>query len=361
LRRLFCPIGLAAILLLQSASAAAAPTPSPGLDGILLKPPGTTFKEVPKATTGIVEGPFDSAKYAEITAAPDAAATARALAANGFLSGYGRTWTTTGNVHVFVEAVLAFAGAKGAKAWLGQSETADKADPNFVQSLTLPAVDTYYGVRLYDKVHKVYGDAFVFAKGNDLVLVTYVSGKNDLGTVAATQAKRQFDATPPYTIPPSEWPESKVAASSPFAGLKNVGLIIGVIILLGLIAAGGVFLWTRRRPALQAIPAQDPPGFVSGTAIGTAMAAQPAPATPPAMAVPMAVAVPAAAAPPIQEGPFVMSEDRLSWWDGAAWRDAEHEVPPAAQRSEDAQFWWDGEAWRPMPASPPNPSSPFSG
>jgi hypothetical protein len=73
--------------------------------------------------------------------------------------------------------------------------------------------------------------------------------------------------------------------------------------------------------------------------------------TPPAVAVPMAAGG-AAAAPPTMEGPFVMSEDRLSWWDGAAWRNAEHEVPPAAQRSEDNNFWWDGEAWRPMPVSP---------
>jgi hypothetical protein len=60
----------------------------------------------------------------------------------------------------------------------------------------------------------------------------------------------------------------------------------------------------------------------------------------------------AMAASPDPEGPFVMSEDRLYWWDGAAWRDAEHEVPAAAQRSEDGNFWWDGEAWRAMPASP---------
>jgi hypothetical protein len=358
LRRLLCTSALAAILLLHSAIAFAAPTPSPGLDGILIKPPGTTFKEEAKAAPGIVEGPFDAAKYAEVTAAPDAAATAKALAADGFLSGFGRTWVSTGNAHVFVEAVMAFTGAKGAKAWLRQSETADKADPSYKQALTIAGIDTYYGARLIDTVHKVYGDAFVFAKGNDLVLVTYVSSKNDLASIAALQTKKQFDATPPYTIPPAAWPENKTVASSPFASLKNIGLIIGALILLGLIAAAGVFLWSRRRPSLQSIPAQDPPGFVSGTSVGAPFvsgspgAAPFAAATPPAVAVPVAVAPPAGVAPPIQEGPFVMSEDRLSWWDGAAWRDAEHEVPPAAQRSEDAQFWWDGEAWRPMPASP---------
>jgi hypothetical protein len=350
LRRLLCCIGLAAILLLHSAIAFAAPTPSPGLDGILIKPPGTTFKEEPKAAPGIVEGPFDAAKYAEVTAAPDAAATAQLLAQNGFVGGFGRTWASAGNAHVFVEAVMAFAGAKGATAWLRLSEAADKADPSYSQALTIAGIDTYYGARLIDKVHKIYGDEFVFAKGNDILLVTYVSGKNDLATIAATQAKKQFDAAPPYTIPPDQWPESKVVSTSPFAGLKTIGLIIGALILLGLIGAGGFIFWSRRRPALQPIPAQDPPGFVSGTSITAPQVA--APATPPAMAVPMAAGGLAAAAPPIMEGPFVMSEDRLSWWDGAAWRNAEHDVPPAAQRSEDNNFWWDGEAWRAMPASP---------
>ncbi|HXC79173.1 MAG TPA: hypothetical protein VNU19_19240 [Candidatus Acidoferrum sp.] len=347
MRRLLCCIGLAAILLLHSAIALAAPTPSPGLDGILIKPPGTTFKEAPKAAPGIVEGPFDAATFAELTSAPDAAATARMLAQNGFVSGFGRTWASPGNAHVFVEAVMVFAGAKGATAWLRLSETADKADPTYSQALTVAGIDTYYGARLIDKVHKIYGDEFVFAKGNDILLVTYVSSKNDLGTVAATQAKKQFDAAPPYTIPPDQWPESKVVTTSPFAGLKTIGLVIGVLILLGLIGAGGFIFWSRRRPALQAIPAQDPPGFVSGSSITVPQSA----ATPPAIAVPMAVAGAAAVAPPITEGPFVMSEDRVWWWDGAAWRNADNEVPPAAQRSEDSNFWWDGEAWRPMPPS----------
>jgi hypothetical protein len=351
LRRLLCCIGLAAILLLHSAIAFAAPSPSPALDGILIKPPtGTTFKEAPSAALGVVEGPFDAAKYAEVTSAPDAAATAGLLTQNGFIGGFGRTWATAGNTHVLVEAVMAFSGAKGAIAWMRLSEAADKADPTYSQALTATGIDPYYGARLIDTVHKVYGDEFVFAKGNDILIVTYVSKKNDLGTVALTQAKKQFSAAPAYTIPPDQWPENKVAASSPFDALKTIGLVIGALILLGLIGAGGFIFWTRRRPALQAIPAQDPPGFVSGTSITAPQV--PAAATPPAIAVPMVAAGPDVAAPPIVEGPFVMSEDRLSWWDGAAWRSAENEVPPAAQRSEDNNFWWDGEAWRAMPASP---------
>jgi hypothetical protein len=347
LRRLLCSIGLTAILLLHSAIALAAPTPSPGLDGILLKPVATGYKEALKSGPGILEGPFDSTKYAETIAASNTAPTKQALDRNGFLSGFGRSWTSSPTGHLLVTAVLAFSGAKGATAWLRQSEAADKADPNYSQALTISGIDTYYGARVIDKVHKVYGDAFIFAKGNDVVIVTFVSNKSDLGTVAATQARKQFDATPPSTIPADQWPENKVVASSPFAGLKTIGLVIGGLLLLGLIGAGAFVFWSRRRPS-QAIPGQDPPGFVSGTSITASLGA----ATPPEVALPMAVAVPGAPAPPIQEGPFVMSEDRLSWWDGAAWRNAEHEVPPAAQRSEDGNFWWDGEAWKPMPTSP---------
>ena len=326
--RLLCSFGVAAVLLLQSAIVLAAPTPSPGLDTILLKPPGTGYKEEPKTSPGILEGPFDAAKYAEVTAATDAAATTQALARDGFLTGYGRTWVSAGSAHVWVEAIMAFTGAKGATTFLRQSEAADKADPSYAQALTISGIGTYYGARLADKVHKVYADAFVFVKGNDVYLVTYVSNKNDLASIAATQTKKQYDAAPAYTIPQAQWPESKVS-SSPFDAFKIVGAVIAGVLILGLIAVAVVILRSRRRPA-QAIPAQASPR------VGT----------------PAAIAIPAAVAAPAQAGGLQMSDDRRSWWDGAAWRNAEREVPPAAQRSEDGHFWWDGAAWRPVPPSP---------
>jgi len=165
LRRLLCFIGLAAILLLHSGIALAAPTPSPGLDGILIKPLATGYREALKSGPGILEGQFDSAKYAETIAASDIAPTKQALDRNGFLSGFGRSWTSSPTGHLFVTAVLAFSGAKGATAWLRQSEAADKADPNYSQALTISGIDTYYGARVIDKVHKVYGDAFIFGQG----------------------------------------------------------------------------------------------------------------------------------------------------------------------------------------------------
>ena len=56
------------------------------------------------------------------------------------------------------EAVMAFTGAKGASSWLRQSEAADKADPSYSQAMTISGIDPYYGAKLIDKVHKIYGD-----------------------------------------------------------------------------------------------------------------------------------------------------------------------------------------------------------
>ena len=325
LRRLRAPLGLAAILLLHSAIAFAAPTPSPGLDGILIKPVATGHKEALKATTGIVEGPFDAAKIAEVTVAPDAGAVAQALAKAGFVSGYGRTWSTAGNAHVFVEAVMAFTGAEGATSWLRQSEAADKADPSYTQAMTIAGIDTYYGAKLVDKVHKIYGDEFVFAKGNDLLLITYVSGKNDLGTIAATQTKKQFDATP-ATYPPTSgrktgWSRPRLSAPSRL----SVSLLAPIV--LGLIGSSGVHPLDsppsgHSCPGPSGVCVRDldhgpPSGCVStrcrctdgGCGGGCGCAAN--------HGWPVRN---------VRRPPLLV--------DGAAWRNAETEVPPAAQRSE---------------------------
>ena len=122
MRRALCAIGAGALLLAQSMSAIAATNPSPPLDGLLVSPPGTGFVE-DKGTPGFFEGPFDAAKYAEITAS-DADTSKKALDQDGFLSGFGRTWVRSSLGHLYVEAVMAFKGSKGAKAWLRESEAA---------------------------------------------------------------------------------------------------------------------------------------------------------------------------------------------------------------------------------------------
>jgi hypothetical protein len=313
--RLLGAIGVAAIALLQSVVALAAPTPSPALDGILLSPPGTSFVEADKNTPGIFEGAFDSAGYATITSSTNGAQAKQTLDGDGFLSGYGRTWVSQSTHHIYVEAVMAFVGGSGAKTWLGQSELADKAESTYQHSITISGVGTYYGARLVDSVNSVYADAYVFLKGNDTYLVSTVSTSDDLATTAATQAKRQYDSAPPYTVPPSEWPEAK-AASAAFSVGKIVGEALFVILIVALIGGTVLFVRSRRRPALVGVP-------VYGGAVSAPI--------PPAVQ---------------------MSEDRGSWWDGTTWRDAAHEVPPHAQLSDDGKFWWDGQTWRAIPSPP---------
>jgi hypothetical protein len=317
LRRLLCAAGVGALLLVQPASVFAAPTPSPGLDSFLVAPPGTGFVEQPKSpSSGLFEGEFDAAGYAKTTGTNDAAQTKQALDQDGFLKGYGRTWLSKATGHGYVEFVMAFTGGKGAKTWLRQSELADKEEPTYKQALTITGIDSYYGVKLVDTVNKFYADAYVFVKGNDLMLVSYVSGKNDLATIAATQTRRQFATAPAYTIPPGQWPESKTSNTA-LDVAKLIGAFIIGVGLIGLIGGAFLVMRSRRRPAPQPVGAQDAPA-----------------------------AVQAAPSPLVQ-----MSEDRRSWWDGSGWRDAEREVPPNAQRSGDGMFWWDGAAWRSVSGS----------
>jgi hypothetical protein len=311
LGRLLSSIAIAAALSIQSVVALAAVSPSPPLDGILLAPPGTGFVEQPKSTSGIFEGPFDADGYASITSSTDLAGAKSALLNDGFLGGYGRTWVSSAKHLVYVEAVMAFNGAKGAKSWLKQSELADKAEVAYQKPITIVGIDTYYGARLVDTANSIYADAYVFVKGNDTFLISTVSTKDDLATTAATQAKRQFDSAPAYTVPPAQWPES-TSSNRALDAAKLVGAFVVGVLIIGLIVAALLVMRSRRRPTLLAVAPQ------AGYA-----------------------AIQATPAEHVQ-----MSEDRRSWWDGTSWRDAEHEVPPSAQRSDDGKFWWDGAAWR---------------
>ena len=330
--RLLCGIGVGAVLLVQPASALASPSPSPSLDKILVAPPGTGFVEQPKSpSSGLFEGEFDATGYAKTTATSDATETKQALDTDGFIKGYGRTWLSKATGHGYVEFVMAFTGGKGANTWLHQSEVADKAEPTYKQAITIAGIDSYYGVKLVDTVNKFYADAYVFVKGNDLMLVSYISGKNDLATIAATQTRRQFDSAPAYTIPPSQWPETNTSNRA-LDIAKLVGAFVIGVVIIGLIGGAFIVMRSRRRASLQPAAVQVAPSA--------------------------AVGVPGTSAEPVQVPPIQMSEDRRSWWDGSAWRDAEREVPPAAQRSGDGNFWWDGASWRPVGGAAPSGRPP---
>ena len=291
---------------LQPLGAASSPSPSPSLDGVLAAPPASDFVELSATTPGIFEGSFDAKGYVTINGTRDPTNDQRTLEHDGFVSGYGRTWVQRVTSHVLEEAVLAFNGADGAAKWMRQAEVADKALGSYKSSLSVDGVAAYYGLHLFDSASSTYSDGFVVLKGNDAFLVVFASPKDDLGTAASTQAKKQYDAAPDVTIPRSDWPQTASASSPAFL----IGSLAGVILVVALIVGLVVFVIgrSRRRPQL-------------------------------------AAAIPVAAAPP----PAVqMSEDGHFWWDGQTWRDAANEIPPAAQRSSDGHFWWDGKTWRPV-------------
>lgn len=293
---------------LQPLEALASPTPSPALSGLLAPPPSADYVEARPSVPGVFEGPFDAKGYiANSESSGKADQIQRTLERDGFIDGYGRTWVQKGSGKVLIEYVIAFSGGDGAKRWLTVSQVEDKADSNYKRSLSLTGIDTYYGGHYFYSSSQVYGDGFAFVKGNDFFALIFLSSKDDLGSAAADQTKLQFDSAPAYTIPPSEWPHSSSTAN-------EAGASAGRLLLYGLIGAVlavvGFVIRSRRRTAISA------------------------------------------ALPPVPALSFQLSPDGKFWWDGQAWKDLEHEVPPTAQRSADGTLWWDGRTWRPVPQPP---------
>lgn len=296
-------VAVGAIAALLPLVATASPSPSPGLDTMLAAPPTTDFVEADKTAPGVVEGSFDANQYVAIgkPANPDAVKTT--LQREGFIAGFGRTWVQRATQHALVEGVVAFSGGDGAKSWLGASELADKADPNYSHPVSVAGIDAYYGAHFTYAATSSYADAFGFVKGNDFFFILSVSRKDDQGTFASSQTTAQYIVAPDYSIPPSQWPQPPPLVggfdtASPAAHVLEFALIGGILMLVA-----GLVLRSRRRPVV-------------------------APAVPGAQ-----TAVP-------------LSPDGRYWWDGQAWRDVAYEVPPHAQHSADGQYWWDGRAWR---------------
>jgi hypothetical protein len=319
-KRLIFLIAAAAFALLPTAGAAASPTPtpSPALDSILAKPPSTDFTEL---TTGTLHGEFTSHDWATNA---NSAETETTLNRDGFIDGFGKTWASTPSRHALVEAVMAFNGGSGAKKALTALEASDKADAHYSHAETLTGVDPSYGVHFIDTTNKTFEDLFVFVKGNDLFFVIFASVKDDLLTLATTQAKSQFDSAPASTIPSSQWPENATSHSAAYQLGRATALVLPIIFVVGVVGVVvGLILRNRRRAAVP-VYAAAVPGY-------------------------------GAVAPAVPE--VQLSPDGNFWWDGQTWRDASQAAPPAAQRSSDGTLWWDGRNWRPVPqtaqAQPP--------
>lgn len=250
------------------------------------------------------DGPMSAAQYA----GSDAQALSQ-LHHDGFITGYVRTWLDQAHQHLMIEAVVAFGGHRDAVSWLATVK-ANSADEFYVRPIVADGVDSFFGRHYADPTQPIYSDVGVFLKGNDFFFVGLSSQADDLDGSAATQAKRQFDAAPAYSISPSLWPENAMrgplglnAATVPLAVGSGGVLITGILLMLLAFA-----VLARSRGRLAAPP--------------LATAGRPA---------------------------VHMSEDGRYWWDGESWRDTSSEAPPDALRSADGFYWWDTRTWRRVP------------
>jgi hypothetical protein len=288
-------------MFLGPVAAMAAPSPSPRLETLLTGPPAPDFLEEPGLMA--IQGSFDAQRYVQFLDPQKTQGIESALRSDGFVMGFSRSWVEEASTHILLELVIAFSGREGAKRWLSKSEQADKADSTYKKAIPMAGIDTYYGAHFADPSTALYADVVSFVKGNDYFLVGLVSRADDLGDVAPKQTRKQFDAAPAYTIPPSQWPEAAASlVVGPLVVPRWLALLLGgggvlIAILLGL---GALYLLRRNRSSSPALVAAGPQ----------------------------------------------MSDGRHYWWDGQAWRDAARDVPPEAIRSEDGVYWWDGAAWR---------------
>ena len=221
-------------------SAASSPSPSPSLDRMLAEPPSADFVEDTESS-GTPIGAFDLATYVESVGAADSSATARALKDDGFVAGYGRSWTSQRSNVGLVELVVAFAGGHGARTWLSTAESVAKSSQFLKGRITVDGIDPYFGVRYADPSAPSFADVVSFVKGNDYFLVGFISDADNLADSAATQSKRQHDFAAAATVGEAQWPEN--ASRSPLFPLTADRLAFTVLVL-GLIAAAVVGLVT---------------------------------------------------------------------------------------------------------------------
>jgi hypothetical protein len=278
-------------------------SPSPSLDSVLAA--------VPSEYTAPVHGPFEghiTVNGFASTWGPDAARGANELGLDGFVDGYGVMRSDATSGRFVVEFVLAFSGRSGALRFLGSDNAENRADAGYQHSDSMSGVGPYYdGVHGTTASPPMYLDAFEFVKGNDLFGVAFYSPRDDVLAFATEQARAQYAAAPEQTIPSSQWPENRSVDTGGGFGVSDGQLLFGIVVI-GLLAAGAVFVLMRKSELRPATPAAS----------------------------------------------REMTSDRKFWWNGTYWVATSEMAPPWAQRSPDGAFWWDGHAWQQMPlASPP--------
>ena len=304
-----------------TAAAATTPAPNPSLDSVLVAPPSKDFNEL---TTSPLHGKFTAQEWANLGGNTSLASqTVATLNRDGFVDGFGKTWTQASSGHALIEAVMAFSGGRGAHAALSAMEAGDKSDSSYKNADTIAGLGTYYGAHFVDSSNQVVEDFFGFVKGNDVFGIEFVSSKDDVLSAAGTQAQAQYHSAPDSTIPSSQWPEN-APNSAAFDVGRATGDAIVVILIIGLVGlVVGLIVRGQRRARMAAAYAGAGGGYAPMSGVQ-------------------------------------LSPDGNYWWDGQTWRDAAHEAPPYSQRSGDGGLWWDGRTWRPVPQSPPQQQPPVA-
>jgi hypothetical protein len=255
-RRLLPELIAAAALL-----AAAAPAPSPALDTILAAPPSPDYVE-DSESQGTPIGDFSAGAYVGYLQPDDQAATFKTLNEDGFVAGYGKSWTASRGGRAQVEIVVAFSGGRGARRWLTTSEVAARTDQYYSGPIVVRGLGPYAGVHYADPKAPSYADVVMFVKGNDFFLVGFLAQDANLDEAAAMQSKAQYDFAPAASIPPSRWPEN--AGTSPRLPVPLLALIAGASVVAAALAVAVVLLVVRRREAARVAGAVPPDAIRSG-------------------------------------------------------------------------------------------------
>lgn len=229
--------------------ALAAPSPTPSLDGLLASPPSADFV-ADTESSGTPIGRFDMGAYVEFLGPDNPTDALQALRDDGFVTGYGKSWTSQSIDGGMVELVIAFAGARGAQRWLKTAGVYARTSDFYAGQISVDGIGEYYGVKYANPPSQSFAQVVSFIKGNDYFLVGFVSSADDLDDSAATQGRRQYGFAPAESIRPADWPEN--ASHLPFGlsadRLAVAALVAGLAVaaLAGAVIVAAVLLMARR-------------------------------------------------------------------------------------------------------------------
>ena len=258
IERLTGLLAAAAVALIPLA-VAASPSPSPSLDRLIASPPSADFAEDTESS-GTPIGAFDLPSYLSFLDPPNPTPVESTLKREGFVAGYGKSWTQQSLNRGLVELVVAFAGGQGARRWLTANEAAAKTDEFYKGAITVNGLGAYYGVHYANPSGKAFADVISFVKGNDFFVVGFVSSADNLGNAAGSQSKLQYDFAAADSIRPADWPENMQSSRSQIdAGKLSADVFVAVLVI-------GFFVWVllrirrNRRGAATAPPQMSPDG-----------------------------------------------------------------------------------------------------